>query len=405
MLIDEKEKFYLDNGDYINPKVEISFDPVKGIKMIAKDDIKIGEYILVEKAIYMSRVHDPNNYFETFNKLEIPFFMLGRIEKIDCINNLIKIIKRSPLDHKKFFTLYDGNNLKENYETRVKKIEECISNLNVEIIEEIFKLNYYKTLRYFYTINKIGIGLWHYFSFFNHSCAPNSSNFGIGDFIFVMPNKLIKKGEEITVLYLSTPKYYEARKEFLKDLYNFECNCEMCEKEKNNREKHRNILTQYDEYIIKLIQPDIPFLTKKKSFKDFPNFLKKNKDILSEYEIGKGYVELSSCSSDFDSAYKYFNLGNNNSLLDFETKKLNLNKILEFAESLIEQGEVSISDKYKELYKKFVKLCKIYFNFEESEIKILVEINKEQNMKDLILQQEESIKSMIAAQKYKKEYQ
>ena len=60
MLNDEKEKFFLDNGDYINPKIEISFEENKGIQIIAKEDINIGEYILVEKAIYFCRLHDPN---------------------------------------------------------------------------------------------------------------------------------------------------------------------------------------------------------------------------------------------------------------------------------------------------------------------------------------------------------
>ena len=55
-----------------------------------------------------------------------------------------------------------------------------------------------------------------------------------------------KKGEEITILYLSTPKYYKSRKDLFKDLYNFECKCLLCQKEKNNREKNPNILSKYD---------------------------------------------------------------------------------------------------------------------------------------------------------------
>jgi len=91
IIIDEKEKFFLDNGDYINPKLEISHDPAKGIKIIAKEDINVGEYILAEKAIYMCRTHDPNNNFEMDTKLKYPFHIIGQIEYIDCINNLIKI--------------------------------------------------------------------------------------------------------------------------------------------------------------------------------------------------------------------------------------------------------------------------------------------------------------------------
>jgi hypothetical protein len=64
---------------------------VKGIKIIAKEDINIGEYILVEKAIYICRTHDPNNKFETDTKLNYPFHIIGQIEYIDCINNFKKI--------------------------------------------------------------------------------------------------------------------------------------------------------------------------------------------------------------------------------------------------------------------------------------------------------------------------
>ena len=47
-----------------------------------------------------------------------------------------------------------------------------------------------------------------------------------------MPNRVIKKGEEITVLYLTTPKHFEARTDLYQKMYNFECNCHLCELEK-----------------------------------------------------------------------------------------------------------------------------------------------------------------------------
>ena len=52
ILKDEKNNFDLENyGDYLNPKLEIQFEKDKGIKMVAKEDINIGELILVEKAL------------------------------------------------------------------------------------------------------------------------------------------------------------------------------------------------------------------------------------------------------------------------------------------------------------------------------------------------------------------
>lgn len=141
------------------------------------------------------------------------------------------------MDYKEFFILYNKNNLQDNYESRMKEVEANISNLNDEYIEQVFKLNAYKTLRYFYSINKIGIGLWKYFSLFNHSCLPNTTNYGIGDFVFLMPNRLIKKGEEVTILYLSTPKHNEATNSLLNEIYNFDCNCNLCEAEKISKKK------------------------------------------------------------------------------------------------------------------------------------------------------------------------
>ena len=50
MIQDEKTHFDLDNyGDYLNPKLEIQFEKDKGIKFVAKEDINLGELILVEK--------------------------------------------------------------------------------------------------------------------------------------------------------------------------------------------------------------------------------------------------------------------------------------------------------------------------------------------------------------------
>ena len=394
MLDDENDKFFLDNGDYINPKLEISFDNEKGIKILAKEDINIGEYILVEKAIYMCRVHDKNNNFETGIKNKTPFYIIGKIEHIDCVNNLIKILKKSPHDYKEFFLLFNGNNLKENYETRIKNIKNNISNLNVEFIEQIFKLNCYKTLRYFYSINKIGLGLWKFFSLFNHSCLPNTTNYGIGDFIIVMPNRLIKKGEELTILYLSTPKYYEARNKFYKDIYNFECNCLLCQTEKNSRKKNPNILSKYDYFLEEIINEDTNYERKMKSLKEFPNFIKKNLDKLSNYEIEKAYIEISSASGDFNFAYKFYNLANKYLNDDFEGSKLNINKIIEFCDTLIEQGDSSVIEIYKKLYKSYIEFYKKYYNCNEKDIEMFIKINKNQKVQDLILEQEEKIKQM-----------
>lgn len=396
MLIDEKESFFLNNGDYINPKIKIAFNPQKGISMIAQEDIKIGEYILAEKAIYVCRAHDPNNDFESNIKLNTPFHIIENIEKIDSINNLIKIVKKSPLDYKEFFALFNGQNLMDDYESRIgKEPKELLSMLSTELIEDIFKFNWYKTYRYFLTQNKLGIGLWKKFSLFNHSCAPNTTNYGIGDFIFVMPNRLIKKGEEITILYLTTPKLFEdERNGLFKDIYNFKCNCDLCEYERKNRQNNANVYPQYDKYIRKLIDNQNTY-QKEKAMKEFPKFLEKNKEYLLEYDIGKAYLELSSSSGIFKEAYKYYQLADKYlGKKYFESKRINLNKILEFADSEIEQGDYSNYNDINKIGHSFSEFHKLFYNCKENDVENFIKINKEQKIKDLMLQQNELIKNM-----------
>ena len=391
MINEEKNNFFLNNGDYINSKLEISFDTKKGIKIIAKEDIEKGEYILAEKAIYVCKTHDPNNIFETSIKIQSPTHSFCKIEYIDCINNLIKILKKSPLDFKEFFILYNGNNLNKNYEERMKNLpKDLLSILNVEMIEKIFHLNNYVSLRYFCCENKIGIGLWKYFSLFNHSCSPNTTNLGIGDFIFLISNKLIKKGEEITILYLSRPKDYDIKTELFKSIYNFECDCPLCEIEKKSRKQFPELIKQYKFLHTQLF--DICNIEKRnRDIKEFSKFLEQNKNSLSEYEIGKGYLEIESCSNEIDEAYKYYKLTEKYlKKYDFELIKINLNNFYDFCNILIQNGEQKVLKYFNEILNTLFEFYKTYGNYSKDELELMLQINLEQKMNDQIILQLES---------------
>ena len=62
MLLEEKNIFYLNYGDYISNKISIEYDSKKGLKLICKENsfIKKGELILAEKAIVCKKI-DSNN--------------------------------------------------------------------------------------------------------------------------------------------------------------------------------------------------------------------------------------------------------------------------------------------------------------------------------------------------------
>lgn len=99
----------------------------------------------------------------------------------------------------------------------------------------------------------IGIGVYFKFSFINHSCYPNCIiKFDNNKIIKVISIKPISKGEMICFNYLTEIKPFQERRDTLKSLYYFDCNCELCEIEKkeNNscvgcekEENSKNIIT------------------------------------------------------------------------------------------------------------------------------------------------------------------
>ena len=376
----------MNNGDYINSKIEIGFDPFKGIKIIAKENINKGEYIIAEKAIYCCRTHDPNNAFETSTKINTPLHLISQIEQIDILNNLIKILKKSPLDYKEFFILYNGDNLIENYNERLENLpENLLSIINIDLIEKICRYNKYTSIRNIYYPYKVSTGIWRYFSLFNHSCLPNTINFGIGDFVFVIANRLIKKGEEINILYLSTPKLYNINKNMLKNIYNFECNCLLCESEKKIREKYPDILSQYDDFIIKIREYNLDYEKGMKRIKDFSLFLDKNKNILSEFELGRGYLNLSGVCIDnqyvrefFDLANKYLKNG------DIECMRINFNKYLEYCQNMKDKNLLSL-DYYNKVINEFINFYESFCGLKEKDIKLLLKDNIEENKNDQLM--------------------
>ena len=405
MILKEKTDFYLENGDYINPKIEFSYDKQKGIKVIAKQDIEQGEYILVEKAIYCSRKHVPDNLFETNCRLKFPnyyrtnietdevnYLMESKNEYIECVNNIIKKIKKAPYDYINFFYFFNGENLSQNLIDRKLLLpQNILSSLNDEKIEKCFKYNKYFSLRYFYCLTKIGVGLWNNLSFFNNCCNPNTSNFGIGDFIFVTSNKKILKGDEITIMYLSQPKYYEGRKETLKNIYNFDCNCDYCKIEERFRREQPETAKKFDDYL-KDIYDKIPL-----SIENFAAFLDKNKDILPPEELSSGYFEIQSICSDFEKALKYSEYAEKYSKENFfEIYKMNANKIADFCNQQKLMGNMKFVNKLKELDIKLLDIGNKFFNLSDDEVFILIKDCLQKRFDDYILQKnyEEEMKMM-----------
>ena len=77
----------------------------------------------------------------------------------------------------------------------------------------------------------------------------NTKILGIGNFIFIFAERLIKKDEEITTSYIECTKEYKKKQEILQKFYGFECKCELCQIENTKFIEMPEIKTKISSYI------------------------------------------------------------------------------------------------------------------------------------------------------------
>ena len=87
----------------------------------------------------------------------------------------------------------------------------------------------------------------------SHSCVHNVEMLGIGDFMFLFADRKIRKNEELTVYYIENDEEYKKRQGKLKKQYGFECQCELCQIEKNKFKEMPDIKNKISKYINELI--------------------------------------------------------------------------------------------------------------------------------------------------------
>ncbi|KAK3942908.1 hypothetical protein QBC46DRAFT_379061 [Diplogelasinospora grovesii] len=101
-------------------------------------------------------------------------------------------------------------------------------------------------------VQNASTGLWIHAAYINHSCIANAKKEYIGDLMVLRAITPIKAGEEIFHSYDESSDY-EARQEALMTTWGFECNCALCEVEKEDspavRKKRRDLATEADEFV------------------------------------------------------------------------------------------------------------------------------------------------------------
>merc|ERR550517_220448 len=104
-----------------------------------------------------------------------------------------------------------------------------------------------------YTTNFFHNGVCIKMSRFNHSCRPNATYFWNVDTntrdLRTLRN--VKEGEEMTVSYINTTETRDGRQSLLKDRYNFDCNCEGCDLNKEEIQQEMKNVSEYKEWRIR----------------------------------------------------------------------------------------------------------------------------------------------------------
>ena len=309
MIMDEQNNFNLDNyGDYLNPKLEIQFEKEKGIKIVAKEDINLGELLLVEKAIVFKEDREEKGRIgvtnlKKENSNNMPFMMT----EIDFFMELGEKVAKYPLDNEKFYYLYDGNNLNEDIVQRKKLLESQEKGeikLSDEKVKGVIFNNKYQIGRNFIFFNSVSNGIWGYASLLNNDCLPNTAYLGIGNFFVLFSTRNIKKDEEITCRYDNNSLTFKDRQERLLKSWGFKCKCQLC----LNQEKIN--YSDYDSFI-KLFYPDSDNNITLEIIDNFKKLIEENQKNFNNYDLANAYLQLETYWSqrkDLDNTKKYSNL-------------------------------------------------------------------------------------------------
>ena len=292
MIEEEKINFDLKNySDYLNPKIEINFEKSKGIKITAKELIKQGELLLVEKSlVYSNKRGKIRRMFDEM--MNVSIINPSKVAEIELYNNLAEKLLKAPLDYEKFYYLYDGKNLEEDINQRRKFLDDQENGkkkLTKEKINGVICNNKYGIGRYIIYYNEKCSGVWGTSSFMNHDCLCNSTYFGIGDYYISYCIRDINKGEEITSNYCSSIYTYEDRNNILLKNWGFKCTCQLCKyQEKRNEPDYNNFI----KLLTNVTSESAIDKISKETLKFFEEFLEKYKKNFSCYELANGYLQL-----------------------------------------------------------------------------------------------------------------
>ena len=307
-----KESLIINIGEYINKKLKINFDNSnKGIGIYTNEKIKKGELLVVSKALVAIKLNknEDNIKMEYDNPTQEEFEKTGQSliyrDKKEIEEILSFKLSNYPEDYIEFLELYDGKNINLNLEKRKKE-----KNINLKKIQDVIKFNSFSYCKH--EKHKLN-GLWYFPSFFNHSCIPNCYYFGFGDILIIISLSDIEADNELFINYCVNDMDYESRQKCFKQNYNFYCNCQLCQYEKNQFQKYKektileNYLQQLEINVNSTLNNNINKNVNKEDIEKMEKFIENNKKIFCCYEKNIFYFKSAYYMNKYDHqiAYEY----------------------------------------------------------------------------------------------------
>jgi len=373
--------YNLDIAEYINNKISMKQDKVKGLILVANENITKGEILIAEKAIVYAPLLDKDFKLQLFNKE-----WRGIIK--DKVKEKLLYLKK---DNPEIFEIYDGTNGNLSLEERKENYSKNISFSEKQIT--VFLTDSFCTKLFIYDELSSVAGLFYYSSFISHSCDPNISILGIGNFIFAIAERNIQKNEELTTFYIENDKEFIKRQGDLYYYYGFSCQCSLCQIEKANFDKNFEVKNQISTYIKQLIDMSVNMFNYSLFEHETKNqevnlFIEQNKDFIMNFEKGLLYYNLYYLWKDSKTNYNMLE----KALDCFEKEtSLNFNNMIYYCLlKMYKMNYIFNNELCEDIKKKMLKLFKEAFGNKQNEfaeiiVNDIIKLNTSENDPDLNL--------------------
>ena len=388
--------YNLDLAEYKSNKISIIQDKIKGLELVANENISKGEILIAEKAIVYAPLLDKNLKYQLFNKE-----WHGIIK--DKLKDKISYLKE---DNPEIYEIYDGTNGNLSLEERKKNYSKNITFSEKQMT--VFLTDSFCSKLFIYDELSCVAGLFYYSSFISHSCDPNISILGIGNFIFAIAGKNIQKNEELTTFYIENDKEFVKRQGDLYLHYGFSCQCSLCKIEKANFDSNFEVKNQISAYIKQLIDMSVNMFNYSLFEHSTKNqevtlFIERNKDFIKNFEKGLLYYNLYYLWKDSKTNYNMLE----KALDCFEKEtSLNFNNMIYYCLLKMYKMSYVFNNKLcEDIREKMLKLFKEAFGniqneFAETIVNDIIKLNTSENDPDLNLFREKKYSESLESFDY-----